>query len=127
MQAQKLGTPCNNKKVVSRKGHGKSPRPMGSLLEQVEEKEQEPDPAPQAKKEARKKELPPAEAFKYDQPLLSLPKIRLIKPAMEWFRYAHKFFQMERKHDPFPQERAAAKQSVVGGEVEVGAKKERAK
>ena len=34
---------------------------------------------------------------------------------------------MERKQDPFPQERAAAKQSVVGGEVEEGAKKERAK
>ena len=78
-QAQKLGTPCNNKKVVSRKGHGKSPRPMGSLLEQVEEKEQELDPAPPAKKVARKKELPPAETFKYDQPLLCLPKVRLIK------------------------------------------------
>ena len=34
---------------------------------------------------------------------------------------------MERKQDPFPQERAAAKQSVVGGEVGEGTKKERAK
>ena len=100
---------------------------MGSLLEQVEEKQQELDPAPPAKKVARKKELPPAEAFKYDQPLLRLPKVRLIKRAREGCWYEHNSFQMECKRGTFPQECAAPKQSVVGGEVKEGAKRERAK
>ena len=66
------GTPTTNQKSVKRKGNGKSPKHvMMSLVEQLEEgkePEKELERAP-AKKVCRRKELPPPEAFKYDQPL----------------------------------------------------------
>ena len=33
----------------------------------------------------------------------------------EWFRFEHNFYQMECKHNPFPQEHASAKALMEGG------------
>ena len=124
------GTPRANSKTVTRKGHGKSPKPATmSLIDQLEahkEPEKELKRAP-AKKVCRSKELPPPEAFKFDQPLIRLPKIPYIQRAREWFRLEHPFYHMERKHDPFSAERLAINAGKQPGEEEEKEAKKRAK
>ena len=123
-----VATP-KNQKIVTRKGHGKSPRPTtSSLIDQMQE-EKLPDPpqepvAPKTVK--RRKEMPPPEAFKHDQPLVRLPTTPYIRRSREWFRIEHPFFHMERKHDPFPAERVLLKSGKEAGVEEEKAKKPRA-
>ena len=105
-----VGTP-KNQKTVTRKGHGKSPRPSTSSLIDVMQEEKLPDPPLEPvppKIVKRRKEMPPPEAFKYDQPLVRLPSTPYIRRSREWFRIEHPFYHMERKHDPFPAERVLA-------------------
>ena len=124
------GTPPPNRKTVQRKDHGKSPKPVTpSLVEQLEEgkqPEKELERAP-AKKVCRRKELPPPEAFKFEQPLIQLPKTRYILRTRDWFRFEHPFYHMERKHDPFPAERAAKNAAKQRDEEEEKEAKKRAK